>query len=185
MLQTVWARMITHWYPSLQLTVYVDDRTVRGPERQSFLDALTDTARFDTAAGHELNWTKTDLTAAIPGDRQWLKARVTEGRSCPVFGRTKTLGIQLSAQRRKIAVIGAKRGSKGIADCQANHQICSPTLMETPSSSGKSIQASSLWYFCFWCAQESDALTGWPIAVAPLEHVIRLSLPRDYLHSAS
>ena len=50
MLQTVWARMISHRYPSLQLTVYVDDRTVRGSERQSFLNALTETARFDNAA---------------------------------------------------------------------------------------------------------------------------------------
>ena len=115
MLQTVWARMISRRYPSLQLTVYVDDRTVRGSERQSFLDALTETARFDNAAGHELNWTKTELTAAIPSDRQWLKTGVIAGRSCPVFSRTKTLGIQ------------------------ADHQIRCTTLMETPGSGGKSI----------------------------------------------
>ena len=95
MLQTVWARMISHRYPSLQLTVCVDDRTVRGSERQSFLDDLTETPRFDNAAGHELNWTKTELTAAMPSDRQWLKTGVIAGRSCPVFSRTKTLGIQL------------------------------------------------------------------------------------------
>ena len=93
MLQTAWAHMITHRYSSLQLTVYVDDHTIRGPERQSFLDALTDSTRFDNAAGQELNWTKTELTAAIPSDRQWLKTGVIEGRSCPVFSRTKTLGI--------------------------------------------------------------------------------------------
>ena len=97
----------------------------------------------------------------------------------PIFSRTKTLGIQLSAQRRKIAVIGAKGGSKALQTVKRmNHQICCPTLMETPGASGKSIQASSLWYCCCRCAQEGNALTGWPIAVAPLEHVIRLSLPR-------
>ena len=66
---TMWARMISHRYFSFQVTVYVDDRTVRGPERQTFLDALTAAARFDTAAGHELNLTQTELTAAVPSDR--------------------------------------------------------------------------------------------------------------------
>ena len=72
------------------------------------MDALTETARFGNAASHELKGTKTKLAAANPSDRNWLKSAVTDGRSCPILA-APSLGVQLSAQRRKIAALGAKR----------------------------------------------------------------------------
>ena len=83
MVHTVWARMISHRYPSLTLTAHVGDRTIRRPERQCLLDALCETARIDNEASHELNWTKTELTADNPSDRNWLKSVDIDGRSCP------------------------------------------------------------------------------------------------------
>ena len=114
---SVWLRRLTNAVPDVRGSAFLDDAFLRSrtADWRSMVRALDVCARFDALSGQALNADKTEATGTSDAAREKMHQLAPAGTK--KVSRTRSLGVDMIMDRRRIVPVSAKR----VADAKTSY----------------------------------------------------------------
>ncbi len=105
----VWVRTVKNIWADMRLSVYVDDRTIRGRTVGEVIGAIEHTVTFDGHLGQRLNVDKSSILATTSKQRKEASTAKVDGLRVLHAWDARSLGAHTKTVRRQSNGLGKKR----------------------------------------------------------------------------
>jgi len=142
---SIWARILAKRISGARVTGYIDDRTVRNPDKHQFRRAPELTCEFDKLTGAIHNMYKITCSATKAEGNKWLKKQKVEQDQLNKFEEIVLLGAQLKMNKGTCLKTSTARGEEATTSANSNRCFRSFQTNEIENDGSQSNAESSFW----------------------------------------